>query len=51
MNKADGSAITATAFKLFDKNKDGFITREEFIKERLIPLIGILLGSKRKYAS
>ena len=32
MNKADKSAKTETAFKLFDKNKDGFITREEFTK-------------------
>ena len=32
MNKADKSQKTETAFRLFDKNKDGFITREEFTK-------------------
>ena len=32
MNKADKSQKTETAFRLFDKNKDGYITREEFNK-------------------
>ena len=32
MNKTDRAAKTETAFRLFDKNKDGFITREEFSK-------------------
>jgi Ca2+-binding EF-hand superfamily protein len=32
MNKTDRAAKTETAFRLFDKNKDGFITREEFTK-------------------
>jgi len=32
MNKAERSAKADTAFKLFDRNKDGFITREEFVK-------------------
>ena len=32
MSKADKSQKTETAFKLFDKNKDGYITREEFTK-------------------
>ena len=32
MNKAERSAKTETAFKLLDKNKDGFITRQEFLK-------------------
>ena len=32
MSKTDRAAKTETAFRLFDKNKDGFITREEFIK-------------------
>jgi Ca2+-binding EF-hand superfamily protein len=30
MNKTDRTGKADTAFKLFDKNKDGFITREEF---------------------
>ena len=32
MNKADKSQKAETAFKLFDKNRDGYITREEFTK-------------------
>ena len=32
MNQTERSAKTQTAFKLFDKNKDGFITRQEFLK-------------------
>ena len=32
MNNADRSSKTEMAFKLFDMNKDGFITREEFKK-------------------
>ena len=32
MNVADKSQKTETAFKLFDRNKDGYITREEFTK-------------------
>ena len=32
MNVADKSQKTETAFKLFDKNKDGYISREEFTK-------------------
>ena len=32
MNMTDRAAKTETAFRLFDKNKDGFITREEFTK-------------------
>ena len=32
MNKADKSQKTETAFKLFDKNRDGYITRDEFTK-------------------
>jgi hypothetical protein len=32
MSKTDRAAKTETAFRLFDKNRDGFITREEFMK-------------------
>jgi Ca2+-binding EF-hand superfamily protein len=32
MNNSDRSSKTETAFKLFDMNKDGYITREEFKK-------------------
>ena len=32
MATTERSAKTKTAFKLFDKNKDGFITRQEFLK-------------------
>ena len=47
MNKTDRSSKTETAFKLFDKNKDGFVTREEFIKARVILFIIIKLEAKR----
>jgi hypothetical protein len=30
MSKTDRAAKTETAFRLFDKNKDGFITRYEY---------------------
>ena len=30
MNKTDRTGKTDTAFKMFDKNRDGFITKEEF---------------------
>ena len=32
MASTERSEKTKTAFKLFDKNKDGFITRQEFLK-------------------
>ena len=32
MNHTDRSSKTEMAFKLFDMNKDGYITREEFKK-------------------
>merc|ERR1719410_2522728 len=32
MSKADKSQKTETAFRLFDKNRDGYVTREEFTK-------------------
>ena len=32
MNVADKSQKTETAFKLFDRNKDGYISRDEFTK-------------------
>merc|ERR1719348_2362415 len=32
MATTERSEKTKTAFKLFDKNKDGFITRQEFLK-------------------
>ena len=37
MNKADKSQKAETAFKLFDKNRDGYITREEFTKVYSFP--------------
>ena len=30
MSKSERASKAETAFKLFDKNRDGFITREEF---------------------
>ena len=30
MSKSDRASKAETAFKLFDKNRDGFITKEEF---------------------
>ena len=33
---ADKSQKTETAFKLFDRNKDGYISREEFTKVKKI---------------
>ena len=36
MNVADKSQKAETAFKLFDRNKDGYITREEFIKVQMV---------------
>ena len=34
MSKSERASKAETAFKLFDKNRDGFITREEFTQVR-----------------
>ena len=36
MNNSDRSSKSLIAFKLFDMNKDGYITREEFKKVHLV---------------
>ena len=37
MQQAEGkSKRTETAFKMLDLNKDGFITKEEFLKVKVI---------------
>ena len=44
MSKTDRAAKTETAFRLFDKNKDGFITREDdIIPIEILTSIRILL--------
>ena len=49
MSKSERASKAETAFKLFDKNRDGFITREEFTQVSIFFKTNEKQGYKSKH--
>ena len=49
MSKSERASKAETAFKLFDKNRDGFITREEFTQVSIFLRTNEKQGHKSKH--
>ena len=49
MSKSERASKAETAFKLFDKNRDGFITREEFTQVSIFFRTNEKQGYKSKH--